>query len=173
MHNTAFAEQGLNVAYAACAVAPEAVGDAVAGLRALDFAGANVTIPHKEAVIPHLDALTERARAIGAVNTLFWDEDGRLTGDNTDAAGFRAPLEGHAEHLRGEGGVVHQRGARVRHRLPDQRHELRFGVEGEARSDRRLSICSRRGERRSPPEPHPRPPVPDSQVTPAGRAARP
>jgi shikimate dehydrogenase len=114
MHNTAFAEQGLNVAYAACAVAPEAVGDAVAGLRALGFAGANVTIPHKEAVIPHLDALTERARAIGAVNTLFWDEDGQLAGDNTDAAGFRAPLEGHAEHLRGSDLLIFGAGGAAR-----------------------------------------------------------
>jgi shikimate dehydrogenase len=100
IHNTAFRAQGLNFAYAALDVAPDDVADAVAGLRALGFAGANVTIPHKEAVISHLDALTDRAEAIGAVNTLFWDEKERLAGDNTDAAGFLAPLADHAERLR-------------------------------------------------------------------------
>ena len=101
IHNTAFARQGLNMAYAALDVVPEALEEAVDGLRALGFAGANVTIPYKEAVKPHLDALTERAAAIGAVNTLFWDEEGRLAGDNTDAAGFLAPLDVHAEILNG------------------------------------------------------------------------
>jgi shikimate dehydrogenase len=118
MHNTAFAAQGLNYAYAACAVAPDAVGDAVAGLRALGVTGANVTIPHKQAVIPHLDTLTERAEAIGAVNTLFWDGDeeegGRLAGDNTDAAGFRAPLAAHAERLCGRKMLIFGAGGAAR-----------------------------------------------------------
>lgn len=99
IHNTAFRRQDLNVVYVACEVQPEAVAEAVAGLRALRFTGANVTIPHKEAVIPHVARLTERAEAIGAVNTLFWDEEGRLTGDNTDAAGFLQPLSGYAARL--------------------------------------------------------------------------
>jgi len=114
MHNTAFAAQGLNYAYTACAVAPDAVGDAAAGLRALGVAGANVTIPHKQAVIPHLDTLTERAEAIGAVNTLFWDDPNRLVGDNTDAAGFRAPLAAHAEQLRGREMLIFGAGGAAR-----------------------------------------------------------
>lgn len=118
MHNAAFDEQGLGYVYAAFDVAPQALGEAVAGLRALSFAGANVTVPHKEAVIPHLDRLTERAEAIGAVNTLFWDSDddsdGSLAGDNTDAAGFLAPLEAHADALRGSPALIFGAGGAAR-----------------------------------------------------------
>jgi len=111
MHNTAFRAQDVSHVYVAFEVAPQALGEAVAGLRALGLAGANVTVPHKEAVVEHLDALTERAEAVGAVNTLFWKKNGALTGDNTDAAGFLAPLE----HLRGgRGGASrHLRAAHV------------------------------------------------------------
>lgn len=54
----------------------------------MGFVGANVTIPHKEAVIAHCATLSDSARRIGAVNTLAWDENGQLHGDNTDAYGF-------------------------------------------------------------------------------------
>jgi shikimate dehydrogenase len=93
IHNAAFRAQGLDAVYLAARVEAQGVGAAVAGLRALGALGANVTIPHKTAVIPHLDALTDRARAIGAVNTLVPAPGGRLTGDNTDAPGFLQPLE--------------------------------------------------------------------------------
>ncbi len=92
MHNAAFAALHLNWCYVPCAVAPEQVGAALAGLRALGFAGVNVTVPHKQAVIPHLDSLSDAARAIGAVNTIVVGADGALHGDNTDAAGFLASL---------------------------------------------------------------------------------
>lgn len=96
IHNTALKQQGVNAVYAATPVAAEALADAVAGLRALRFRGANVTIPHKQAVRPLLDAETKRAEAVGAVNTIVPEEteDGRtrLRGDNTDVAGFLAPL---------------------------------------------------------------------------------
>ncbi|GAB4529515.1 MAG: shikimate dehydrogenase [Anaerolineales bacterium] len=65
---------------------------AVARLRQADCAGGNVTIPHKEAIIPLLDALTPAAQAIGAVNTLF-KREGQLWGDNTDAEGFWLDLQ--------------------------------------------------------------------------------
>ncbi|MEI7952203.1 MAG: shikimate dehydrogenase, partial [Synechococcaceae cyanobacterium ELA182] len=68
------------------------MGDAVRGLAALGFAGANVTVPHKQAVIPFLDELTPIARAVGAVNTIVVRPDGALLGDNTDGAGFMADL---------------------------------------------------------------------------------
>ncbi len=55
-----------------------------------DFRGVNVTIPYKQAVIPYLDELTPRARSIGSVNTILRDPAGKLTGDNTDYAGFEA-----------------------------------------------------------------------------------
>ena len=92
MHNAAFEALGLNWVYLPLPVPPERVGDAVRGLTALGFAGANVTVPHKQAVIPYLDRLTPAAQAIGAVNTIIVGEDGHLTGDNTDATGFLTDL---------------------------------------------------------------------------------
>ena len=92
MHNAAYAELGLDWAYVPLPVAPERVGDAVRGLAALGFAGANVTVPHKQAVIPYLDELTPIARAVYAVNTIVVRRDGSLLGDNTDGAGFMADL---------------------------------------------------------------------------------
>lgn len=94
IHNAAFGAQGVNAAYVATPVRPEDLDDAVAGLRALQFLGANVTTPHKEAVLPLLDSVTDRARAVGAVNTIVRDKD-RLQGDNTDIAGFLRPLDEH------------------------------------------------------------------------------
>jgi shikimate dehydrogenase len=93
MHNAAFRAAGLDGYYALLPVHPDQVGEAVAGLRALGFRGANVTVPHKQAVIPFLDELTPEARAIGAVNTIIVGEDGMLTGTNTDAAGFWQDLQ--------------------------------------------------------------------------------
>lgn len=92
MHNAAFSELGLNWAYVPLPVYPDHLGEAVRGLRALGFAGANVTVPHKEAVLAHLDEVSRTAQAIGAVNTIVV-RDGSLYGDNTDAAGFIASLE--------------------------------------------------------------------------------
>ena len=92
MHTAAYAALELDWAYVPLLVAPERVGDAVRGLVALGFAGANVTVPHKQAVIPYLDELTPVARAIGAVNTIVVQPDGSLLGDSTDGAGFMADL---------------------------------------------------------------------------------
>jgi shikimate dehydrogenase len=78
LQNAAFAALALDWAYVACEVAPERLGPAVAGLRALGFAGANVTIPHKEAVVELCDAADGES-----VNTLVFRE-GRVLGFNTD-----------------------------------------------------------------------------------------
>jgi shikimate dehydrogenase len=92
MHNAAFAALGLDWVYLPWPVPPGRLGEAVRGLRALaNFAGANVTVPHKEAVLPHLDALTDEARAVGAVNTVVRNGD-RLTGHTTDGTGLLAAL---------------------------------------------------------------------------------
>lgn len=102
IHNSAFAAQKLNFAYAALRVERERVRDAVRGLLALNFVGANVTVPHKQAVVPHLDRLSPQAEAVGAVNTIVCcARDGALIGDNTDVAGFLAPLLDLADRLRG------------------------------------------------------------------------
>lgn len=83
---------GVDARYERWAVAPADLVAWVAGLRAADVLGANVTVPHKEAVLPLLDELTDTARAIGAVNTIV-NDGGRLRGDNTDAAGFLRALD--------------------------------------------------------------------------------
>jgi shikimate dehydrogenase len=91
MHNAAFAALGLDWVYVPFEVAPEDLGAALAGVRALGMAGVNVTVPLKELVPPHLDSLTDRAAALQAVNTVV-HRDGRLVGDSTDGPGFLAAL---------------------------------------------------------------------------------
>ena len=93
MHNAAFAALKLNYVYLPLPVAPGRLRDAVSGFRAMNFLGANVTIPHKEEIMAFLDYITEEARLVGAVNTLMWTQDGFLVGDNTDVAGFQRTLD--------------------------------------------------------------------------------
>lgn len=95
MHNAALATAGINGIYLPLPVAPERLAAALRGLPALGFRGVNVTIPYKQAVMPHLDSLDAAARAIGAVNTLVFDADGRAHGSNTDWRGFLADLAAH------------------------------------------------------------------------------
>ncbi|PYI51899.1 shikimate dehydrogenase [Paenibacillus flagellatus] len=92
MHNRAFRELGLNAAYAAFHILPGQLKDAVAGIRALQFRGVNVTIPHKLEVMDYLDEIDEDARAIGAVNTIV-NDGGKLTGYNTDGIGYVRSLK--------------------------------------------------------------------------------
>lgn len=92
MQNAAFQALSLNYAYVPLRVHPRDVPAAVTGLAALGFVGANVTIPHKQAVMPYLDVVSAEAEAIGAVNTIVIKE-GLLSGHNVDATGFMAPLE--------------------------------------------------------------------------------
>lgn len=91
LHNWAFRELDIKASYHVWDTPPEKLPAFMAALRTLPIHGASVTIPHKEAVMSLTDRLTDTARDIGAVNTLFW-EDGRLWGDNTDVTGFMAPL---------------------------------------------------------------------------------
>jgi len=92
IHNAAFAALEMDWTYVALPVEPGAVPEAVAGVRALGFAGANVTMPHKEAVADAMDELTEDAGRLRAVNTIEVRGD-RLVGHNTDAPGFARFLE--------------------------------------------------------------------------------
>lgn len=91
MHNAALAHLGLDMVYLPLPAKPEDLGRAVEGMQALGFAGANVTVPHKEAVLAWVDELSPEARLIGAVNTLVFG-DGKVRGHNTDAAGFLLSL---------------------------------------------------------------------------------
>ena len=102
MHNAAIAhlqqEKGAekenlpNYAYLPFPIQPERLKDAIAGFTAIDLKGFNITIPHKQAIIPLLDDISDVAKAIGAVNTVWRGEKG-WHGTNTDAFGFLAPLE--------------------------------------------------------------------------------
>ncbi len=92
MHQAAFDSLGIDATYELWDRAPIELADAVAELRTDAFLGANVTIPHKERVVPMVDRLTEEAHATGAVNTIT-REGKRLVGHNTDVAGFRVALD--------------------------------------------------------------------------------
>ncbi len=87
----AFEAAGIEATYAAWPADVGQLEGRLAALRGDDFLGANVTIPHKEAVVPLLDRLDERAKRVGAVNTIA-NEGGELVGYNTDVAGFDRAL---------------------------------------------------------------------------------
>lgn len=91
MHNAAFEYLNLDYCYVTFPVRPEMLKDAINGVRALSLIGVNVTVPHKENVIPFLDEVSEEALFIGAVNTIKNDE-GKLIGYNTDGKGFMQSL---------------------------------------------------------------------------------
>lgn len=91
MHNAAYARLGLDYVYLPFRVKRDELGKAIEGMKALNIRGLNVTIPHKVAVLQLLNKVDDLAEKIGAVNTIV-NDDGVLTGYNTDAAGFLQPL---------------------------------------------------------------------------------
>ena len=91
MIEAAYRHHGIDARYVNCAVPPAGLADAVRGARAMGWAGFNCSIPHKVAVVEHLDALAESASVIGAVNCAVVS-DGRLVGENTDGQGFMESL---------------------------------------------------------------------------------
>jgi len=93
LHNHWLALHGIDGAYVPLPVAPPDLAAAVRLLPRLSFAGGNVTVPHKEAVLDFVDIVEPLAARIGAVNTLVIDSDGRITGSNTDALGFLLNLK--------------------------------------------------------------------------------
>jgi shikimate dehydrogenase len=92
MQQAAFDTLGIDASYELWDRAPIALAEAISQLRTDDFLGANVTIPHKERVVPQVDRLTEEAHATGAVNTLT-KEGRKLVGHNTDVPGFKVALD--------------------------------------------------------------------------------
>jgi len=111
MHNAAFNAINLDLRYIAFSVAPPDLPDAVKAVRSLNLLGVNITVPHKEKVIPLLDKIDKEAEFIGAVNTIV-NSEGTLTGYNTDGIGFMRslsesgiPVDGKDVFIIGAGGA--------------------------------------------------------------------
>jgi shikimate dehydrogenase len=104
LHNAAYAALGLDAVFVACDVPPARLGAAVAGARALGMRQLAISLPHKQAVMEHLDEVDPTAARIGAVNTVTL-RDGRLLGANTDWLGLVRALERETE-LAGRRAVV-------------------------------------------------------------------
>lgn len=98
MQNAGFAALGLDWAYVPLPTPPEALAEAVRGLAATGFAGANVTIPHKEAVVALCDELDEVAERAGSVNTLVVT-DGRVEGSSTDGRAVTSQIQVQGRHV--------------------------------------------------------------------------
>lgn len=105
MHNSVFQALGMNYIYLAFQVAEKELAAAVSGIRGMGLAGVNVTLPYKTAVLPLLDKLEPQAERIGAINTIV-NDNGCLTGYNTDAAGFMTALRGSGYRCEGQKAVV-------------------------------------------------------------------
>ena len=106
MHNAAFAELGLDYAYLPFHVEPHSLPAAIEGFKAMNVVGINVTIPHKQAVIPLVDEISHDVELIGAANTLIF-EGGKIKGENTDVPGFLAGMrETGIEPVQGDSALV-------------------------------------------------------------------
>ena len=101
MQTAAFKELSLDAVYVPFEVKPENLKEAVLGLKALSVKGFNITVPHKERVIEHLDFLSEDAEFLGAVNTVK-EEEGKLIGYNTDGEGFIRSLKEEGVEVEGK-----------------------------------------------------------------------
>lgn len=113
VHTAVLARVGIPGLYVPFCVAADMLGDAVRGIRALGIAGANVTVPYKEAIIPFLDGLSPGAESIGAVNTVVRSGD-VLSGHNTDADGFLESLRLRGFEPRGTRALVFGTGGATR-----------------------------------------------------------
>jgi shikimate dehydrogenase len=111
MVEAAYRHHGMDIRYINCEVAPENLSDAVRGARAMGWIGFNCSIPHKVAVIDHLDGLGESAAVMGAVNCAVRRDD-KFIGENTDGKGFLLSLrevidpEGKTVVMFGAGGAA-------------------------------------------------------------------
>jgi shikimate dehydrogenase len=100
-----FTRSGIHGAYVPFKVYPDQLGQAVAGIRVLNIAGANVTVPYKEAIMPYLDSFSEGAQMIGAINTIVRNGD-ELKGYNTNAIGFMDALRDVGFEMAGKTALV-------------------------------------------------------------------
>ena len=112
MHNASFEKLGLDYVYVAYDIPTESVEAAVKGMKALGFAGFNITMPHKATVMPYLEEISDAAKLMGAVNCVVIHDDGTATGHNTDGQGFMrnvkengVEVEGNKMTIVGAGGA--------------------------------------------------------------------
>lgn len=111
IHNHWLAAHGIDAVYLPFAIRPEALHTTLPSLAEIGCVGVNLTLPHKELVLPVLDVIDHTAQAIGAVNTVLFDKGQRI-GFNTDAYGFWHNIEVHAPDVRrGEAFVIGAGGA--------------------------------------------------------------
>lgn len=101
MMEAAFADKGLNYRYITIKVEKDDLASAMAAVKPMNFRGLGVTMPHKIAIIPYLDELSQAAAIIGAVNTVSV-ENGKLFGENTDGKGFVQALKNKGVSLKGK-----------------------------------------------------------------------
>lgn len=106
MHNSAIEALGLDMVYVPWRVEPSMLDAALMGVRAMGIRGVNLTVPHKERALEHLDILSEEVEIIGAANTVV-NDGGRLTGHNTDGRGLILSLDdGHGFSVKGKKVVI-------------------------------------------------------------------
>jgi shikimate dehydrogenase len=153
LHGHWLQRYGVDGAYVPLPVLPERLEQALGALPALGFAGANLTIPHKEPAVALVDHLSPAAARIGAVNTVVVEPDGTLTGDNTDGFGFIASLSASGVGWQAAAGPAVVLGAggaaravavalldagalevRLLNRTPDRAHGLAAGLGGPIRT---------------------------------------
>ncbi len=134
IQNMALQACGINAVYLAMEVRPTDLKSAVTGLRAIHVAGFNITVPHKQTVIPFLDEISEEARQVGAVNTVK-NIEGCLWGTTTDAQGAIESLSEEGIPLTGQSIVIVGAGGAAR--------SLAFGLAGRARI-KSLTVLARR-----------------------------
>lgn len=101
MYNFSFQKTGLDYAYMAFDITLDKLPDAIAAIKTFKIKGSNVTMPCKTAVVEYMDELTPAARIIGAVNTIV-NDNGRLTGNNTDGIGFVRNLKENGVEVKGK-----------------------------------------------------------------------
>ncbi len=106
-------QQGIRGMYVPFKVLPREIGKALQSLRILNIAGANVTVPYKETVIPYLDVLSEGANVIGAINTIVRTGD-ELKGYNTNAIGFMDALDSAGFNPEGKSALIFGTGGAAR-----------------------------------------------------------
>lgn len=112
MEQAAFDAAGIPMEYLTIQVKKGQLEAAMQGMRAMNFTGINITMPHKGEVLKYLDEISESARTMGAVNTVYW-KNGKLVGENTDGKGFlkslqdeKVPIEGKKAVILGAGGAA-------------------------------------------------------------------